>query len=87
MALQKKYYTYIVKCADLSYYAGKTNNLNKRIRQHNGEIKGGAKYTRIRRPVELVFHQEFNTHADACNREAQIKRLTHTEKIILITNT
>ena|SRR5215204_5382922 len=78
------YYTYIVKCADGSYYTGKTNHLPRRLLEHNGELVGGAKYTRTRRPVELVFYEEYVTNAFACHREAEIKRLTHQEKEVLI---
>lgn len=74
------YYTYILKCGDGSYYTGKTTDLEKRIQQHNGLIAGGAKYTRARRPVKMIYVESFQTHAEACLREAEIKTLTHEEK-------
>jgi putative endonuclease len=73
-----------VKCVDDSYYTGKTDNLHKRILQHNGELAGGAKYTRSRRPVALVFYEEYLTNSFASHREAEIKRLSHQQKEALI---
>lgn len=76
------HYVYIVKCADGTYYTGYTNDLNRRIEQHNqGE---GAKYTKGRRPVELVYSQEFNSKSKAMKREYKIKQLTRQKKIELI---
>lgn len=74
------FYTYILLCADGTLYSGKTINLAKRLRQHNGEIKGGAKYTRVRRPVKLVYQKEFSTHSESCREEARLKTLTHEQK-------
>ena len=56
-------YTYIVKCSDETYYTGWTNNLEKRIQTHNAGK--GAKYTKVRRPVELVYDEEFATIEEA----------------------
>lgn len=75
-------YTYIVKCSDGTYYTGWTNDLERRIRVHN-EGKG-AKYTRSRGPVELVYYEGFDTKEEAMSREARIKRLTRKEKEQLI---
>lgn len=74
--------TYIVKCKDGSLYTGWTNHLKHRLRMHN-EGKG-AKYTKSRRPVELVYVEEFDTKQEAMSREARIKRLTRKEKLLLI---
>ena len=75
-------YTYILRCRDGTLYTGWTNDLEKRLAAHNaGE---GAKYTRSRRPVELVYHECFETKAQAMRREAAIKRLTREEKLALI---
>lgn len=74
--------TYIVKCRDGSLYTGWTNNIDRRIRMHN-EGKG-AKYTRARRPVELVYLETFDSKEKAMSREARIKRLTKKEKLLLI---
>ena len=75
--------TYILKCADLTLYVGCTNDLAKRLHQHN-HAKNGAHYTKIRRPVVLVFKQSFRTLAKARAREAELKRLTREEKLAII---
>lgn len=74
---------YILKCADKSLYTGCTNNLPKRLKEHNGG-KAGAKYTRARRPVKLVYSEVYRTFAKGRRREAEIKRLTRKEKMELI---
>ncbi|MEK7104169.1 MAG: GIY-YIG nuclease family protein [Patescibacteria group bacterium] len=78
-----KHYVYILKCADKTLYVGCTNNLEKRLKQHN-ESKQGAHYTKIRRPVILKYSEEFKTLGEARTREAELKRLPHTKKLILI---
>lgn len=75
-------YTYIVKCSDGSLYTGWTNNLEKRIRAHN-EGKG-AKYTKSRRPVVLVYQEEFQTREEAMRREWEIKQMTRQKKMKMI---
>ncbi len=77
------YYTYIVECADKSLYTGCTNDLKARISQHNNS-KGGAHYTKIRRPVKLIYFEEFETLAKGRHREAEIKKLKHAEKLKLV---
>lgn len=76
--------TYILKCNDNSLYTGWTNDIVHRLKMHN-EGKG-AKYTRGRGPVELVYLEEFETKQEAMSREAKIKRLTRKEKLLLIKN-
>ena len=71
-------YTYIVRCSDGSLYTGWTNRLDRRIREHN-EGKG-AKYTKSRRPVSLVYWETFPTKEEAMRREAAIKRLSRAQK-------
>ena len=71
-------YTYIVKCKDGSLYTGWTNDLEKRIIAHN-EGKG-AKYTKSRRPVTLVYYETFETQEEAMSREYHIKRMSRREK-------
>ena len=66
-------YTYILRCADGTYYCGWTNNLDRRLKAHN-EGKG-AKYTRSRRPVALVYYEAFSTKEEAMRREYEIKQL------------
>lgn len=75
-------YTYILECADGTYYCGWTNNLEKRVATHN-EGKGG-KYTRARLPVKLVYHEEFETKEEAQSREWHIKQLSRSQKEELI---
>lgn len=74
-------YTYLLRCADGTLYCGWTNHLEERVRSHN-EGKG-AKYTKCRRPVELVYFEAFETKQEAMRREAAIKRLTRAEKLKL----
>ncbi|OGZ71148.1 MAG: hypothetical protein A2904_00805, partial [Candidatus Staskawiczbacteria bacterium RIFCSPLOWO2_01_FULL_33_9] len=66
------YFIYILECVDKSLYVGCTNNLEKRIKQHN-KSKWGAHYTKMRRPVELKYSEKFETLKDARRREAEIK--------------
>ncbi|MCA9308280.1 MAG: GIY-YIG nuclease family protein [Patescibacteria group bacterium] len=80
------YYTYIVKCNDDTLYTGITNNLHKRVLDHNTS-KRGAKYTLKRRPVVLVYWEEYNNRSEAQKREACIKKLSRVEKIELIKKT
>ncbi len=75
-------YTYILRCRDGTLYTGWTNDLDRRLAAHNGGA--GAKYTRSRRPVELVYYETYPTKQEAMAREARIKRLTRTEKLALI---
>ena len=75
-------YTYILKCKDDSLYTGWTNDLKKRITSHNAGK--GAKYTKARRPVELVYYEEFQTREEAMKREYAITQLSRKEKEALI---
>ena len=75
-------YTYILRCSDGSLYTGWTNNLEKRIKDHNDGK--GAKYTKPRRPVVLAYYEEFQTKEEAMRREWEIKRLTRKEKMQMI---
>ncbi|HAN10418.1 MAG TPA: hypothetical protein DCP90_07375 [Clostridiales bacterium] len=75
-------YIYIIKCADDTLYTGWTNDLDKRIADHNSGL--GAKYTRGRLPVKLVYHEEYDTKQEAMKRECAIKRLTKKQKYALI---
>ena len=77
------HYTYILTCADNTLYFGCTNNLKKRIHEHNTS-KSGAHYTKIRRPVLLTYKEEYKTLAEARAREAEIKRMKREEKLDLI---
>ena len=75
-------YTYILRCADGTYYCGWTNNLDRRLKAHN-EGKG-AKYKRSRRPVALVYYEAFSTKEEAMRREYEIKQLPRKKKEELI---
>lgn len=77
-----KAFIYIIKCSDQSLYTGYTTNLEKRLKAHNE--KKGAKYTRGRTPVELMYFEEFDSKSDALKREYQIKKLSLNEKLKLI---
>lgn len=77
------HFVYILECADESLYIGSTNDLVKRIHQHN-HAKSGAHYTKIRRPVVLKYSELFATLGEARTREAVLKRLTRQQKLTLI---
>ena len=77
------YHLYLLKCADKSLYAGITTDLVRRVREHNG-AKLGAKYTRFRRPVKLVWAKKFKTRSVASKAEYQLKQLSRPEKLALI---
>ena len=78
----EKNFTYIVECSDHTLYTGWTNDLEKRITAHN-EGKG-AKYTKTRRPVRLVYFETFATKEEAMSREYRVKRLSRRKKQQLI---
>jgi putative endonuclease len=73
------FFVYILECADGTYYVGCTNNLEKRLREHNFS-KNGAHYTKIRRPVILKYQETFETLLEARGREATLKKLKRQEK-------
>jgi len=74
------YFVYILTCSDGSFYTGITSNIEKRLKQHNGILKGGSTYTRSRRPVKLKYFEKLNNKSQALKREAEIKKLKKTEK-------
>ena len=76
-------YLIYVKCADGTLYTGWTNCLEKRLKAHNGG-RNGAKYTKTKRPVSLVYYEGFFTKEEAMQREYQIKQLTRERKLELI---
>ncbi|MBE6914577.1 MAG: GIY-YIG nuclease family protein [Ruminococcaceae bacterium] len=75
-------YTYILRCADGTFYTGWTNNLEKRLKAHNAGT--GGKYTRARRPVTLVWYQEHADKIEAQRSEYAIKQLSRAEKLALM---
>jgi putative endonuclease len=76
------WYVYILECSDLTLYTGISNDVEKRIDTHNK--KKGAKYTKTRTPVKLVYQQSFETKSLAAKEEWRIKQLTRNQKILLI---
>lgn len=78
-----KFFVYILECSDKSLYVGCTNNLEKRLEQHNNS-KLGAHYTKIRRPVILKYKEQFETLKEARRREAEIKGWRREMKLALI---
>jgi len=77
------YYLYIVRCSDETLYTGITTDLSRRIDEHNSETKG-AKYTRSRRPVSLVYQEEYEDRSSASKREYEVKKLSRKKKLLLI---
>jgi putative endonuclease len=73
------YYLYIAECSDGTLYTGIARNVKQRIRQHNAGK--GAKYTRGRRPVKLIYSESHKTRSSACRREHQIKQWPRIKKL------
>ena len=76
------YFTYMVECGDGSLYTGYTTDVNRRTREHN--TGKGAKYTRSRLPVRLVYYEAYETKSLAMHREYELKRLTREKKLKLV---
>lgn len=81
--LSDNWYIYIVRCNDGSLYTGICRNIERRLHEHNN-LKSGARYTRMRRPVELVYIESAATRSAAARRECRIKRLNPEQKRVLI---
>ncbi len=79
------YFIYMLKCYDGTLYTGITTDVKRRVDEHNNSDKG-AKYTRVRRPVELVYAEESKDRSSASKREYEIKRLSREKKLELIRN-
>ena len=77
------WWVYLLECADGSLYTGITTDLRRRLAEHNGERPGGARYTRSRQPVTLLWSEEHPDRASASRREASIKNLTRAQKLAL----
>lgn len=80
-----EWFVYLLRCADDSLYCGVCTNLERRLEEHNTSPRG-ARYTRARRPVALVWHTERDSRSAACQEEARIKRLSRAAKERLINN-
>ena len=76
--MEGKWYVYILRCADDTLYTGITNNLDRRLKAHNAGT--ASKYTRVRRPVDMVYREEVETKGDALRRELQIKSMSRSQK-------
>ena len=79
------YSVYILKCADKTLYTGITTDLTRRIKEHNSSTLG-AKYTRARRPVKIVYSKKYKNRSMASVEESRIKKLTRQEKINFVKN-
>ena len=77
------FYTYIVRCRDGTYYTGYTNDLERRVGEHNGKVRG-ARYTRGKGPVRVVWYKEYKFLKKAMQKEIEIKRLRRNQKEELI---
>ena len=80
--METTWYVYILRCCDGSLYTGITTDTARRVTEHNSGK--GAKYTRSRRPVELVYQEECEDHSQALRRELEIKALRRSDKMKLI---
>jgi putative endonuclease len=81
---EEKLYVYIVECADGTYYTGYTNDLEKRLKEHNSSCSRGAKYLKGKTPVKLAYVKEYNYYKNAVRAERDIKKRTRMEKEIMI---
>jgi putative endonuclease len=78
------WHVYVLRCADGSLYTGVARDLQRRLLQHNGELAGGSRYTRGRRPVELLWSDTEVDRSTAQRREAAIKKLSRDQKLRLL---
>ena len=85
--MSSTWYVYFLRCSDNSLYAGITTDLSRRLNEHNHSNKLGAKYTRVRRPVRLVYKEEFCSRSEATRKECQLKKLSKAQKERLVINT
>lgn len=75
----RPYVVYLLRCADGTFYTGITTDITRRVREHNQGTRG-AKYTKARRPVELVYQEQSSSRSDAQKREYAVRTLPRTEK-------
>lgn len=80
------WYVYILRCSDSTLYTGITVDPVRRVKEHNGDDKLGARYTKARRPVALVYQESCPNRSEAARREAAIRKLSRNEKLYLIQN-
>lgn len=79
-----QWFVYLLRCADQSLYCGITTQLEKRLKQHNGHLAGGAKYTKARQPCFLVYFEVLQNRSEALKREGMIKKMQKFDKEALI---
>ena len=79
----RDWFVYLLRCADGTLYCGITTEPQRRLAEHNGEVGGGARYTRGRRPVEIVYQEKCVSRAEALRREAALKRRPRLAKLML----
>lgn len=82
--MANSYYVYIIQCSDDSLYTGIATDVARRVTEHNGEKQGGAKYTYVRRPVQLMYSEHCTSRSQALKREYVIKQMNRNEKLRLI---
>ncbi|MDH5442061.1 MAG: GIY-YIG nuclease family protein [Candidatus Nomurabacteria bacterium] len=80
------YFVYILRCADDTLYTGITTDIDRRVGEHNGTGSLGAKYTRVRRPVVVVYTAQFSNRSEASREEARIKKMTREGKEAFISD-
>lgn len=80
---QQHWSVYVLRCADGTLYTGITTDVFRRVKEHNEDDKRAARYTRCRRPLELIYSENVNTRAHAAKREAEIRKLSRVEKLAL----
>ncbi len=85
LSSESQWYVYILRCADGSLYTGITTDLQRRLLEHNSDDVRGARYTRARRPVSLVYSEDHSSRSAASKREAAIKKLSRAQKLVLFT--
>ncbi len=83
MGQSSEWFVYMLRCADNSLYTGVTTDVERRLKEHNEE-KAGAKYTRAKRPVVMVYEESAESRSAACQREYQLKKLKKHEKESLV---
>ncbi len=81
--MKSTWHVYLVECADKTLYTGITTDLERRINEHNDSLKG-ARYTRAKRPVKLVYSEAAVSRSEASKREHELKKLPRSEKLVLI---
>ena len=82
--MTSSWFMYVLECMDLSLYCGVTTDPARRLREHNGQLAGVARYTRPRRPVRLMHTEPHPDRSEACKAEAAFKRLSRKRKLVYI---